>query len=354
MSLPEPPPLPEIVLSRDLTHQHAAREERLGLLRRARHGAYLAAVPDDPGWRQQRDLLLARALSVSRNGGPDSVLSHTTAAVVHGCWLWTPDTRVHTWQNSSPGGHGAPDRQRRRLRAPLEPEESVWRGELRLTSLERTVIDCAKVLHPRDALVVADSALRMLVHPDRRAPHAAHQRTTEVRHRMLRRLKAIGGYGTARAAAIIRHASPWAESPYESVLRWVAISRGLPSPTPQLRLATRLGTFYVDLGWIFDTQPGDGRQGRWLVLAEADGAVKYDGAGALRAEKHREDALRELPGVHLVRFTGRDLHDAGRTFSRLLAMMPPATRQSCRRIPALLTVPAAARAISRSAARSGR
>lgn len=65
-----------------------------------------------------------------------------------------------------------------------------------------------------------------------------------------------GARGVVRARAVIEAADDGAESPGESVTRLHLLRYGLPRPDTQIRIDTRRGTFYGDLGWR-----------RWKVLA---------------------------------------------------------------------------------------
>ena len=120
---------------------------------------------------------------------------------------------------------------------------------LPVTSLARTVADCLLTLPPLDALVVADAAL-----------HRGLERETLATALAGRRVRR----GSARARAVLGIADDGAESPGESASRFVLLRGGLPAPTTQVPVRTRLGTYWADLGWH-----------EWRLLVEYDGAVKY-------------------------------------------------------------------------------
>ena len=87
---------------------------------------------------------------------------------------------------------------------------------------------------------------------------------------------------------------------------------GLPKPTTQIPVRTRLGTFWGDLGWP-----------EWRVLVEYDGRIKYEGGpDALLAEKRREDAIREA-GWSVLRITAQDLRDPAGLAARVRRLAPP-------------------------------
>src|SRR5690606_38775247 len=108
---------------------------------RLRRGVYVASdqiPPDaDPAARPRLDCL-ALLLHLGR---PRAALSHGTAARVRG--LPVPAGLAPTIRLTDP------DRWRRgddflMSRAPLRPGEVVTRGPLRLTSVARTLVDCAR------------------------------------------------------------------------------------------------------------------------------------------------------------------------------------------------------------------
>ena len=113
-----------------------------------------------------------------------------------------------------------------------------------------------------------------------------------------------GRRGSARARAILSLADDGAESPGESAARFVIISDGLPAPSTQVPVETRLGTFWADLGWP-----------EWRLLLEYDGRGKYTGREAERfmQEKRRHDAVLDA-GYRILRVTKEDL--TGDTLTR--------------------------------------
>jgi hypothetical protein len=78
-----------------------------------------------------------------------------------------------------------------------------------------------------------------------------------------------------------------------------------------VRVVTRLGTFWSDLGWD-----------EWRVLLEYDGRGKYASPGDLYDEKRRHDALVEA-GCRMVRVTKDDLAPRADLGRRVLRLLPP-------------------------------
>src|SRR5690606_1063502 len=113
--------------------------------------------------------------------------------------------QTHLTQPTKVGGRPAAEVVRHC--APMAASEVVRIEGLRVTSLDRTVLDCVTTMHPRDALVIADSALRMLVKPDRRDRAGGDRRAAEVRSRWLSLLNfRPGRRGAVRARAVLAHA----------------------------------------------------------------------------------------------------------------------------------------------------
>jgi hypothetical protein len=127
------------------------RDQQLTVVRR---GAYLpGTAPGDPVVRH-----LAQVVAAARQLDADAVLSHVSAAVVHGWDLWrAPLDRVQVTRSRRTGGRRHPSVHVRA--APLTRIEVVDVGGLRVTSPERTAADLARTLPVEQAVVVLDSAL---------------------------------------------------------------------------------------------------------------------------------------------------------------------------------------------------
>ncbi|MFI2104472.1 hypothetical protein ACH436_14335 [Isoptericola sp. NPDC019693] len=308
-----------ILLARDHDPYALRSGLRAGALERVRRGAYRAVDGVEPSTATER-ATLARSGVVDRAHAVHAGLrtlhwfSHATAAVLHGLPVWRLPEDVHLTQHYRASSRAAADVRRHTL--PVVPGQRDVAAGLPVTSLARTVADCATTLPALDGLVVADAALRRGA--DRE----------EVREIVARRYR-----GGARGAVLVELADTGAETPWETWLRYVALWAGLPRPETQVEVVTRIGTFRVDLGW-----PEHG------VLAEYDGLVKYRdgelapgyrGADALVAEKRRHDAITEATGVAPFRVTSRDAGDVDDVARRLLRRFPPHVRHDARRRPPL-------------------
>lgn len=319
---------PLFYLTRNIGSAAVRRGMRQGYLQRIYRGAYVPVIPGESRWQHKERIALARAMAIHDMAEHPCVISHQTAALIHGCRIWQLDDRTHTWQVMRTNMRPEPVRRRHLLRAPLPREDITVVRDVRVTSLERTIIDCARYLHPGEALVIADSAFRMLLNPERTAREEVEEELAVLRRRLIRRVRQIGGHWVRRAIAVLELASPWSESAYESMVRWVAVSRGLPQPELQYELSTRLGVFYVDLAWFFTGDDGL----RWCLAVEVDGAMKYRHGDStdrdladmrvLRQEKQREDAIRELPGVRVLRIDTSEVHNSDQLFARILGALP--------------------------------
>ncbi|WP_159798659.1 type IV toxin-antitoxin system AbiEi family antitoxin domain-containing protein [Puerhibacterium puerhi] len=295
----------DVLLAREADRDALRRAGAVGSVHRVRRGAYLRERPPDP-----EAAALARIAAVHRQLAAGHWFSHLSAAVLWGCRTWAAPERVHVVQGYRASSRSAGDVARHAVDLPAGQRTTV--DGMPVTTLERTVLDCALSLHPLHALVVADSALG-------RGLNRAAALDLWARSRARR--------GRRRAELVLRLADPGAESPWETWARYVLVRAGLPRPVLQVPVVTRLGTFRCDLGW-----PEHG------VLVEFDGAVKYrpgvlrpehDGAAELWREKRRFDAIRET-GANPVRLTAADARDVGAAVARVAARFPPGVREAMR------------------------
>lgn len=283
-----------------VTDDEVRRAVRNGLWCAVRPGAYLRA--DDPVLADpdQRHVQLVLATVPRLDGDP--VVSHLSAAALHGLPLWgVPLRTVHVTRDARSGG-----RRTRHLHvhpAPIGTGEVVTVRGLRVTSPARTVVDLARTARFESAVVVADAALK-----------AELCSRDELEEAVARAGRRSGGPASRRVVAF---ADGLADGPGESRSRVRMHLAGLPSPVLQHVVRDRNGqrVGQVDFWW-----PHAG------VIGEYDGEVKYgrllrpgqDPATVVYREKLREDALRAQPGVRtVVRWTWRDIDDFGELATRL-------------------------------------
>jgi hypothetical protein len=287
------------LLAAGFTDDEVRRLVRAGRLTPLRRGVYVEGpVPDD--------VLARHVLQIDATLGAladDAVVSHASAAVLHGLRIWAvPLDRVHVTRARRNGGRcGALVHVHT---APLDPTEIVTIGGRLVTSLARTIADLARSLPFEQAVVLADSAM---FHKRRDRVDLADLVET------LARAPRWPGNPAARRA--IAFANGLSESVGESRSRVAIAAAGLPPPVLQWKVrAAGTGALIgrVDFGWP-----------ELRVVGEFDGLIKYgrtlrpdqDPVEVLVAEKLREDALR-----------AEDLGVARWIWSDLLRFAPVATR----------------------------
>ncbi len=168
-------------------------------------------------------------------------------------------------------------------------------GGMRLASMAWTVADCARVMSRRDALIVADAALRTATYMAQEIEAASA------------RLAGCKGVDCVRWVAA--HCDPGAESPGESWMRMVVTDLGY-----EVQSQVVVGSSRVDL-LIKGTR----------VILEFDGAVKYQpdswhGAQAVLNEKRRQAEL-EAAGFIVLRVIWDQLSDPARLDRRIRAAL---------------------------------
>jgi very-short-patch-repair endonuclease len=239
--------------------------------------------------RLSRDTYLPRALSgdlrqrlaaVLLTAPDGAVLSHRTAAA-----LWdvsvplqpVADRRIDLIVPPSSRAESRADR--RVHRHSVEGDEVVRLESLPVTTLPRTWRDLAVRLEPPALLAVTDQLMA------RGCTVAALQEQLDRRPT---------GRGSARARVVLPVADARAESPMESVLRWLLHAAGVPAPALQFGIVTPDGTFRADLAW-------PGRK----VLVEFDGDVHRQRA-VFVGDLRRQNAL-VAAGWTVLRFSSADV-----------------------------------------------
>jgi hypothetical protein len=167
-------------------------------------------------------------------------------------------------------------------------------------AVARTVIDCARELHPRDALAIADGALRAgLVTRKELWTMRSHQRRWP---------------GVAGSNDVLLLADGRRENWLESASAWASHRWGLPIGTPQVDILSPGGRHIGRCDVLWSPEG---------VVGEADGVAKYleDGTSEqavgrrLIAEEVRQRGFTDL-GLAVVRWTPHEAMDGGEIHTR--------------------------------------
>lgn len=282
---------------------------RTGALAAVRPGAYIRvdaaeAEPDVGSAARHRATVLATA----RRLAPDAVISHRSAAMLHGLPLWLPadqqpTDRVQVTRDRRTGARRSPYVDLHS--AALPPEEVVGMDGFLVTTVARTVADLARSLPFEQAAVPADAALH-------------HHRATRAELELAIE-RGAHRPGNAAARRLVAFADAGAESPGESRSRVLIARARLPAPRLQHELRGDKRSWRVDFWWE-----------RAGLIGEFDGRVKYgralapggDPGEAVFAEKRREDALRAA-GYSVIRWTWADLADFAPIARRIHQALTP-------------------------------
>lgn len=251
------------------------RALREGRLTRVRRGSFIEGAAPRPVEAHK-----ARVRATVGTLGEHSVVSHVSAAVLHG--LPVRQSQLATVWTTRPGSNGERTPTLRVVRAPVAEDERTVVHGVPVTTLARTVADLARTVPFEWGVAAADAALRGGI-----GRAVLEQALDRARRRP----------GLRRARRVVAFADGRAESPGESLSRALFLLHDVPAPVLQREVRTASG-FVVgrgDFGWEDDH-----------VIGEFDGALKYDGThgrpeDVIMAEKRREQAFRD-EGWWLVRW----------------------------------------------------
>lgn len=273
-------------------------------LRRARTQGSLLAIR--PGWflrepvyraldAAQQHAILAQATYLDSVEG--AVLSHVSAAVIHGFDMWNiPLDKVHLTIGA---GHPSKRTRRRELHGSRVAEHEWMHtpaGMLPVTSPARTIVDLARSVPLAQAVCVGDSALRHGC-----VTHAQLAESVEsARYRT----------GVGRARRAVELMSDRSESIGETRARLI-----FESVTPVLSNQSVYDAnehFLARVDHLFPELRA--------VVGEFDGVAKYgsEPRNAIIAEKNRHDRLLEQ-GRTIFRYGWADLADPDALIERLFA-----------------------------------
>lgn len=226
---------------------------------RLRHNEIVRLSRDTylPRWAQGD--LRARIAAVLLTAPEEAVVSHATAAALWDIAIPTvpEDLRIHLTVAT---GSAVRDRADRCIhRIPFTDQDVTLRDGVRVTTPERTWRDLAAALQPAALLAVSDQCLNGRCTAD------------DLSRQLMQR---PSGRGAARARAVLPVADPRAESPMESVLRWLVHKAGLPAPVLQFVVRDADGGFLgrADLAWprhkVIVEFDGDGHRDRRVFVSD--------------------------------------------------------------------------------------
>ncbi|MGM0385519.1 MAG: hypothetical protein ACQERF_06005 [Actinomycetota bacterium] len=320
-----------LILTRDLGHDAVRALMATDGLERIGTGTYLKPDPGWEAWLRVRIIHLAR-LVVALERQPDTLACLTSSAVLWDLPIWQSPTTVEIWAGKNRWRRGVDlpcsmgkDRSSstgkkngeilRRHAYAIDLGDRTTEAGLPTLTLERLAVDVALQWHPRDALVTVDGIFRHFVAPDRRDRTGSEARADALRVALLERLESLGRRrGSVQARAVLKHATAWSESPGESVVRWMTLALGLPTPVSQWAFARTNGhLFYLDLFWE-----------AFKTCLEFDGTVKYRGdqpVGVIMQEKQRDDEIRRT-GIGVIHLDTATVNDTPRFVDVLRRSLP--------------------------------
>ena len=287
------------LLAQGLSKRRINEHLRAGSLVRVRtgvmaRGSFWNGLSDGDRERARLAAYSKRTLPASADG---LTFSHTSAARLHRLYLWRADNLIHVTipYHAARGSHAADVRAHS---SPLLPGDRLEIDGLPVTSLHRTVLDCALMLNYRQALILLDHGPRIGCEKQRLESACAE----------LTGVRGVAGFRRALAFA-----NPLSESPGESLTRDVIAGLRLPAPVLQFPVRTTRGMCRFDFAWP------DLR-----AALEFDGRSKYfdynPTAQVIYEEREREKLLTEL-GWRILRIGWKDLFDERSLKVRLLRLL---------------------------------
>lgn len=269
-----------------------------GDLTRVRRGAFVRD-PLSPDARREAQHKL-QIMATYPQLGPSSVISHGSAAVLHGLPVWSGAIRqVHLTHDRNYGGQ---ERALVRVHGtPLEDDDIVFLDGVAVTSVARTVADLGRSLSLEQSVAAGDYALNLGMGADELSA-------------VLRGMRRWPGVkGARRMAGLLDVRS---ESAGESASRVRIHLDGLPTPDLQGVIHDADGVFVARVDFVWDEHRTVGEfdgQGKYNEL-RPQGKSKGD---VVDDEKQREDRIRDA-GWEVARWGWSDLHRPGVIRGRIL------------------------------------
>ena len=276
-----------------LEERRIAAAVRGKILRRLRRSVYIS----EEYWQTQKPwdqhVLLIKAHHAASNG--DLVYSHVSAARLWGLYVWNAPEQIHVIQRGRRGEkQGSTDVVRHTHTLP-DRDVVTLAGGIRVTSRERTVLDCARTLPFDLAVIIADSALQRGASLEKM--HEMADAATKSRF-------------ITRVRDVLAAVDGRSESAGETRLRLKLQAWNFPEPVLQHEIRTAEGTYRADFAW-----PG------LQLIFEFDGDGKYRDTQptdqVILDERKRETRLME-DGWTIVRVRWSHLDDEAGLKQRLV------------------------------------
>lgn len=226
--------------------------------------------------------------------GPDAVASHSSGAALFGLdWIEEKPKLPEVWLARPVPGKARHYPGLRVVPSTL-PEHHVVTlpSGLRTCAAARVVVDLARKLPVRDAVVFGDSAMRLRV--------ATLGEIQQVQ------ADCTGWPGTRRAARALALLDPRSESAAESLARLVMIDLGFTGIESQFEILDSYGEVLARVDFLLSRR----------VVVEVDGKRKYVAPSVVWEEKLREDVIRER--YEVVRLSWADIHNPPRVQQKIM------------------------------------
>lgn len=264
-----------------------------GTLLRIRRGWYV----DSATWRTLSvdDQRLAR-IYLSWFGRRDDagVVTGSTAAMLRGYFVLRPETVAHVSVPDGAVPHGGRNGIRQHRRS-MSGEPVSWIQGVPVVSPTELLLDCARSMPHRDALVIADQAAA-----DGADLAALTMAAGDLASRQ----------GSSRVALVLARLDASAESAGETLARVLFHEWRIPLPVSQHWIATAAGWYRADFAWPAQR-----------VVAEFDGRIKYFAFDptdeVVYRERQREKALVN-EGWRVLRVSWPDVTESSERFRRQL------------------------------------
>lgn len=275
---------------------------RRGHLVRIQRGAFVDAQVWENAAPWQRHSLRARAVGRCKaTPGAPFALSHHSALALHGIGVFGVDDRVHLVRTDGMRGNSG---SMSRVHAPVLASEVATIAGLRVVQPALAALQVAYTFGAEAGLVSADAGLRTQQFASSDLAAAMPSIT--------------GMTGKRSAQLVATHAASARESAGESRCWWLLHLLGLPAPVMQARILDPTDGLTIGrVDFLFAGQ---------RTVVEFDGMLKYGDESAVRAEKLREDRIREV-GYEVIRLTWADLDHPERVLAKVQAAFQRAARR---------------------------